>query len=95
MSNGVAQIDIKQAEAFFRGTETLCNFVDKHVMPVLQGFRTPSDYDKPMLETYFRMQYWILSLEKLAVIVDSANNDLDSAEYYPSVQFLSRRCSPS
>lgn len=65
MSADVGKAEMKQAEAFFRGTEALCNFANKHVVPVLVGIISPNDYERALFDTYYRMQFWLLSLEKL------------------------------
>jgi hypothetical protein len=65
MSLDFGDAQMKQAEAFFRGTEALCKFANKHVVPVLVGILSPNDYERALFDTYYRMQFWLLSLEKL------------------------------
>ena len=65
MSPDFGDAEMKRAEAFFRGTEALCNFANKHVVPVLLGILSPNDYERALFDTYYRMQFWLLSLEKL------------------------------
>src|SRR3989442_2424336 len=65
MSNDLTQSDMNQAQAFFRGTQTLCQLAATKVIPVLSTVISPTDYEEALIPTYYRMQHWLLALGKL------------------------------
>jgi hypothetical protein len=69
MSPDISESDMKKAEAFFRGTEALCTFADQRIIPVMLGTLSRTKYEDALFETYYRMQYWLLSLVKLDHLV--------------------------
>jgi len=54
-----------KVEAICKGTDAIQRFAEKHVIPILQGLVSRSDYEEALISVYYRMYTWVLSLVKL------------------------------
>ena len=54
-----------KVEAICKGTDAIQRFAEKHVIPILQGLVSRSDYEEALISVYYRMYTWLLSLVKL------------------------------